>query len=160
MTVIMSFETVTFNLTDDAATRALGGRLSAHLKAGDTLCLTGDLGAGKTTFSRGLIRALCGADTEVPSPTYTILQTYDAPDFEIWHFDLYRIKSPTEIWELGMEDAIYDGLTLIEWPSMMGDLKPDGTLDIDIRFDGPARQEARKAVLSLTPAWKARLNDL
>ncbi len=156
MTVPMSLTARTFDLADDAQTRALGARLSGYLKAGDTLCLTGDLGAGKTTFSRGLIQALCGDDTEVPSPTYTLLQTYETPEFEIWHFDLYRIKSPTEIWELGMEDAIYDGLTLIEWPSMMGDLKPDGTLDIDIRFDG----SGRKAVLSLTPAWKARLDEL
>ena len=156
MTVSMTPHTLTFDLADDAATRGFGARLSRYLKAGDTLCLTGDLGAGKTTFSRGLIRALCGDDTEVPSPTYTLLQTYEAAEFEIWHFDLYRIKSPAEIWELGMEDAIYDGLTLIEWPSMMGDLKPEGTLDIAINFDG----SARKAVLTLTPAWKARLNAL
>ncbi len=145
-----------FDLKNDAATRAFGARLSAYLNAGDTLCLTGDLGAGKTTLSRGLIRSLSPKTTEVPSPTYTLLQTYSAPDFDIWHFDLYRLKTPSEIWELGMEDAIYDGLTLIEWPEQMGNLLPDGTLDIDIRFAGAGR----KALLSLTPAWKARLHDL
>lgn len=145
-----------FSLPDDAAMRAFGARLGPYLKAGDTICLTGDLGAGKTTLSRGLIQALCPDISEVPSPTYTLLQTYSAPGFDIWHFDLYRIKAPSEIWELGMEDAIYDGVTLIEWPQQMGDLKPDGTLDIDIRFDGAGR----KAILYLTPAWKARLHDL
>lgn len=152
----MSQKIITFDLADDAATRGFGARLSRHLKAGDTLCLTGDLGAGKTSLSRGLIQALCDDAGEVPSPTYTLLQTYSASDFEIWHFDLYRIKAPSEVWELGMEDAIYDGLTLIEWPSMMRDLLPEGTLDIDITFKGEGRQIA----LSMTPAWQERLNDL
>lgn len=146
----------TFELPAEPDLRGFGARLGAYLRAGDTLCLTGELGAGKTTFSRGLIQSLCGADIEVPSPTYTLLQTYDAPNFEIWHFDLYRLKTPSEVWELGMEDAIYDGVTLIEWPEQMGDLIPDGTLNIHITFLG----EGRQATLTLTPQWQERLDEL
>lgn len=143
-------------LRDDAATRTLGARLSAALKFGDVLCLTGDLGAGKTTLSRGLIMALTDA-SEVPSPTYTLLQTYSAQDFDIWHFDLYRLESPNDVWALGIEDALYDGVTLIEWPQRLEALRPDGTLDIDITFNG----EGRIARLSsAAPRWQTLLPEL
>lgn len=151
-----SLSRAVFDLPAETDLRALGARLGTYLRAGDTLCLTGELGAGKTTFSRGLIQSLCGADTEVPSPTYTLLQTYSAPDYDIWHFDLYRLKTPGEVWELGMEDAIYDGVTLIEWPQQMGELIPDGTLDIEILFHG----EGRQAAITMTPQWQERLREL
>jgi tRNA threonylcarbamoyladenosine biosynthesis protein TsaE len=150
---------LTFDLADDAATRAFGARLSAILKAGDMVCLSGELGAGKTTLARGLIMALTGTG-EVPSPTYTLVQTYAGPEFEIWHFDLYRLKSSDEIWELGVEDAFYDGVCLIEWPSRLGALKPEGTLDIDIKFDGAEEMAGRKATLTFPPYWEERLHDL
>ncbi|MEE9348263.1 MAG: tRNA (adenosine(37)-N6)-threonylcarbamoyltransferase complex ATPase subunit type 1 TsaE [Robiginitomaculum sp.] len=151
----MTTDPLTFDLKDEAATRALGARLGARLKAGDIICLSGELGAGKTSLSRGLIMALTGA-IEVPSPTYTLVQTYNAPQFEIWHFDLYRLKSPEEIWQLGVEDAFYDGACLIEWPSRLGDLRPEGTLDIEIIFNG----DGRKAIFTPPPHWEARLHDL
>jgi len=139
------------SLPDDAATRALGARLSAALKIGDVVCLTGDLGAGKTTLSRGLIMTLTSA-AEVPSPTYTLLQTYSAQDYDIWHFDLYRLERPADVWALGIEDALYDGVTLIEWPQRLENLRPDGALDIDITFNG----EGRTARLSShAPRWQS-----
>ncbi len=127
-----------FHLADDKATQALGARLAPYLRARDIICLSGDLGAGKTTLSRGLICALCGAQ-DVPSPTFTLLQTYDGPDFGVWHFDLYRIKAPEEIWELGVEDAFDEGVSLIEWPERLEHLRPDGTLNITLSFEADAR---------------------
>lgn len=148
--------TVDIPLADDVATRDLGARLSAALKVGDVLCLTGDLGAGKTTLSRGLIMALTDA-AEVPSPTYTLLQTYSAQDFDIWHFDLYRLERPADVWALGIEDALYDGVTIIEWPQMLEDLRPGGTLDIDITFNG----EGRTARLSSNaPRWRSVIEEM
>ena len=81
--------------------------------------LTGYLGAGKTTLARGLIRHMTGPETEAPSPTFTLVQTYETPAFPIWHFDLYRLEHPGEARELGMEEAV-DGLALIEWPERLG----------------------------------------
>ena len=95
----------TFILADDAATRALGAALAGLLMAGDVIALHGDLGAGKTTLTRGLIQALCGADEDVPSPTYTLVQAYDGPGFPIWHFDLYRLDRPDEVRELGWDET-------------------------------------------------------
>lgn len=126
------------SLKDEEATLAYGAALSAHLDVGDVVCLTGDLGAGKTTLSRGLISALLGP-TEVPSPTYTLVQTYNAPNFQIWHFDLYRMERPEHVWELGIEEALESGVSLIEWPERLEGLKPEGTLDIDIRFTDGGR---------------------
>lgn len=83
---------------------------------GDCFCLHGDLGAGKTSFSRYFIQSIISKDTEVPSPTFTLVQTYDKDDYSIWHFDLYRVEDPEEIYELGWEEAIQDNILLIEWP--------------------------------------------
>ncbi|MBI4031262.1 MAG: tRNA (adenosine(37)-N6)-threonylcarbamoyltransferase complex ATPase subunit type 1 TsaE [Proteobacteria bacterium] len=115
--------------TENAA-RALAGRL----RAGDILLLSGDLGAGKTVFARALIRVMTGDDNmDVPSPTFTLLQTYDAPEGTLWHFDLYRIKSPEEIYELGWEEAITDGIVIVEWPEKMGSLAPRDAVRIEFR---------------------------
>lgn len=146
---------LTLDLPDEAATLALGAALAPRLRIGDVIFLDGDLGAGKTTLSRGLIQALCGAQ-DVPSPTYTLLQTYDAPEFEIWHYDLYRIKSPSEIWALGIEDALHDGVCLIEWPERLGELAPDGVIKIHIGFKG----EGRTASITLPPHAAERFDEL
>ena len=94
-------------------TVAFAQKLSQIAKVGDTFALFGTLGMGKSVFARGFVQSLTAAE-EVPSPTFTLVQSYEAPDFEIYHFDLYRLKAPEEIFELGMEEALYGGVCLIE----------------------------------------------
>ncbi|MCK6417999.1 MAG: tRNA (adenosine(37)-N6)-threonylcarbamoyltransferase complex ATPase subunit type 1 TsaE [Alphaproteobacteria bacterium] len=104
----------------------------------DHRCITlqGPLGAGKSVFARALIRHLAN-DTalDVPSPTFTLLQTYDTPDGTVWHYDLYRLGSPTDIYELGWEEALQARLILIEWPERLGALLPQRRLDITMTPD-------------------------
>lgn len=101
------------------------------LSAGDVVCLYGDLGMGKSVFARGLIRALTGdPQQEVPSPTFTLVQTYDSARGEIWHFDLYRLKEPEEVYELGWEEALGSAISIIEWPGRLGGLLPPDRIDI------------------------------
>ena len=106
-------------------------KLAQIARKGDTFLLFGTLGVGKTVFVRAFIEALCDAK-EVPSPTFTLVQTYLAPNFEIYHFDLYRIKNPEEIWELNMEEALFDAVSLIEWPEKMGPYVPQNAFKIFI----------------------------
>ena len=100
---------------DEEATARLAAQIASRAQSGDVFALYGTLGMGKSVFARAFIQALTGAE-EVPSPTFTLLQTYDAPEFEIYHYDLYRLKSPEEVFELNIEEAIYGGVCLIEWP--------------------------------------------
>jgi len=126
---------IDFDLPDEAATQALGARLAGLLKSGDLLALYGGLGAGKTTLSRGLIRALMGDTLDVPSPTYTLVQTYDTDTFTLWHFDLYRIESADALTELGWQDT-GDGVALVEWPERAEGHLPAWRLDIRLCEDG------------------------
>jgi len=96
-------------LPDESATLALGQHLIAHLSAGSVVALRGDLGAGKTTLVRGMLRAVLG-DIEVPSPTFTLVQTYELPEFEIWHCDMYRLERPEDGYELGLLDAFEEAV--------------------------------------------------
>src|SRR5215510_13310835 len=111
----MTQRALTIDLEDDTATAALGARIGAAARPGDVVALIGDLGAGKTTLARGLIRSLTGPETEAPSPTFTLVQTYATSRFPVWHFDLYRLNDPREARELGLEEAV-DGLAVMEWP--------------------------------------------
>lgn len=106
--------------SSEAATTTIAQNLAKGAKPGDVFLLEGPLGAGKSVFARGFIRALCGPDTEVPSPTFTLVQTYDGAKGPIWHFDLYRLEDPDEVFELGWEEALTDGIVLIEWPAHAG----------------------------------------
>lgn len=111
----------------------LATHLLPLLRVGDVICLRGDLGAGKTALARHFIRAALGFDVEVPSPTFTLVQTYDeAKPVPIWHFDLYRIKQPDEIFELGWEDVRSRGLALVEWPERLGSFLPADRLEIHL----------------------------
>jgi len=98
----------------------------------------GGLGAGKTTLSRGLVQSVLPQET-VPSPTYTLVQTYDLPDFTLWHCDLYRLQHPDEAYELGLMDAMGEDVCLLEWPDRLGDLLPEEILQIEIEFEGEGR---------------------
>ncbi|MAI91637.1 tRNA (adenosine(37)-N6)-threonylcarbamoyltransferase complex ATPase subunit type 1 TsaE [Ponticaulis sp.] len=142
-------------LNGEAETLELGARLASLLRAGDCVALYGDLGAGKTTLSRGLIQAMDTAIEEIPSPTYTIVQTYEIEPCAVWHFDLYRIDNPMELVELGFDDALND-ISLIEWPENAGSLLPENRLSVRLAFSG----DVRKACLSGgTAEWIDRLND-
>ncbi|MCF6221044.1 MAG: tRNA (adenosine(37)-N6)-threonylcarbamoyltransferase complex ATPase subunit type 1 TsaE [Robiginitomaculum sp.] len=141
-------------LADETATQALGAWIAPFLRAGDIILLKGDLGAGKTCLARGLICSLLG-DTEVPSPTYTLVQTYTAPKFEVWHFDLYRLKNEIDVWELGIEEALDDGVCLIEWPERIDGLLNGSELTVALN----KKDDRRVAVLTGNNDWKARLND-
>ncbi len=126
-------------LANDAATTALGSSLAPVLRAGDTLLLDGEIGAGKTHFARSLIQTRLGHPEEVPSPTYTLVQTYTA-DIEIWHADLYRLGDVSELEELGLLDAFESAIVLIEWPDRLGDAKPSDALRVDISQEGNGRR--------------------
>ncbi len=121
----------TVALADEEATRRLMVDIAAALAPGDLVTLSGDLGAGKTTFARALIRHLAGDQTvEVPSPTFTLMQAYELPRFLLLHFDLYRLGGPAELAELGFEDIPANAVTLLEWPDRAGDFLPADRLDV------------------------------
>jgi tRNA threonylcarbamoyladenosine biosynthesis protein TsaE len=120
------------------------------------VCLSGGLGAGKTTLARGAIEAWTGEAQETPSPTYTLVQTYDGPRGQLWHVDLYRLKRPEEALELGLEDAFAEAACLIEWPERMGDLVPRDRLDVNLATEG----EGRRATLTGRGAWGARVGSI
>nr|WP_299360568.1 tRNA (adenosine(37)-N6)-threonylcarbamoyltransferase complex ATPase subunit type 1 TsaE [uncultured Paracoccus sp.] len=125
---------------DAALTAGLGRLLAAVLRPGDCLLLQGPVGAGKTHFARALIRASAGdPDAEVPSPTFTLVQSYDTPRGEIWHADLYRLTDPAELVELGLDEALAQAITLIEWPERMDPPPPD-TLTVALRETAPERR--------------------
>lgn len=126
-------------LADEAATARLGEDLAMALRAGDVLALKGDLGAGKSTLARALIRALADdAGLDVPSPTFTLVQSYDTR-IPVHHFDLYRLSSAGEIDELGFDDALLQGAALVEWPERAQAYLPKTSLWIELIHDGDGR---------------------
>ncbi len=137
----------TVTLADEEATRRLMVDIAAALLPGDMITLSGDLGAGKTTFARALIRHLAGDETvEVPSPTFTLMQTYELPRFSLVHADFYRLAGPAELAELGFEDIPPSAVTLVEWPDRAGDALPPDRLDIALTLlpqQGPTFRHAR-----------------
>ncbi|MEM6780860.1 MAG: tRNA (adenosine(37)-N6)-threonylcarbamoyltransferase complex ATPase subunit type 1 TsaE [Pseudomonadota bacterium] len=111
----------------------------AALLAGETnapalICLYGDLGAGKSAFARGFIRTLASQDTDVPSPTFTLVQTYDTTKGTIYHYDLYRLEDAEEVYELSWDDALADGIVLVEWPERLGSLLPPARTDVKVNI--------------------------
>lgn len=148
-----------FDLTDEAATNLLAHRIAGFTGAGDLVTLSGDLGAGKTTLARALIRELVGnAQLEVPSPTFTLMQVYDAPKFPIVHADLYRIKSPDELIELGWDEAAEGALLLVEWAERAGNQLPPDRLDVALLLNPQKGDSFRKVVFTGTGAFAARLS--
>lgn len=149
---------IVIELRDEAATATLAARLAALAKPGDVIALQGELGAGKTTFARAFLRARGHAGV-VPSPTFTLVQQYEIGSDMVWHFDGYRLRDPEEAWELGIEDAFRDGISLIEWPERFGSLLPARRLDIAL--ESGATATARRAVLdSGSDDWVARLERI
>ncbi len=136
-------------LSDEEATVRFAGDIAAALEPGDLVTLSGDLGAGKTTFARALIRALGGDDTlEVPSPTFTFLQTYELPRFDLVHADLYRLAGASELAELGFDDLPDGAVVLMEWPDRAAGFLPADRFDITFTLAptlGPGVRNVRYA---------------
>jgi len=144
-------------LADETATAVLGAALAHRARPGDVVTLAGPLGAGKTSFARAFIAAL-GVREEVPSPTFTLVQTYETAIGVVWHFDLYRLTDPDEIHELGLDEALVDGIVLIEWPERLGALLPRERLDVALEpGSGP---DTRLLTLHGTERWTTALGEI
>jgi tRNA threonylcarbamoyladenosine biosynthesis protein TsaE len=140
-----------FELENAAATASLALRVAAQLQRGDAVLLEGPLGAGKTTFARALLRALTQDPAlDVPSPSYTLVQSYETPLGTVHHLDLWRLAGPGELIELGWEDMLAD-IVLVEWAERLGPDRPDGALTVLLQ---PISEAARHATLS---GWNRHL---
>ncbi|MBM3502375.1 MAG: tRNA (adenosine(37)-N6)-threonylcarbamoyltransferase complex ATPase subunit type 1 TsaE [Alphaproteobacteria bacterium] len=137
----MSGPLTVIDLADLAATERLARRLAKALRPGDFIGLTGDLGAGKTTFARYVISAVSGRAEEVPSPTFNLVLVYAFPHLILWHVDLYRLRTPEEAYELGIDDALAEGVALVEWSERLGHFLPEDWLEL--RFEEAAGQTRR-----------------
>lgn len=143
-------------LEDRAQTAALASRLAPLLSKGDVVLLRGALGVGKTTFVQDLLYAMGGIE-EVISPTFTLVQCYELPSFPVYHFDLYRLKVSQEIEELGFDEALGAGLSLVEWPEKAESYMPRDALVLTLSMDkNGARQICAKAPM----AWEERLRGI
>ena len=146
----------TFDLPDADATTRLGEAIAPLLAPGEAVLLYGPLGMGKSTLARGLIRTLTRPDEDEPSPTFTLVQFYES-DPPIAHFDLYRLTSADEAYEIGLDEALEDGAAVIEWPERLDGHLPPDRLDIEIAIDlAPDGGEARRARLTPAGAWEGR----
>ena len=145
-----------FTSTSPDETARLATRLGAVLRAGDTLLLEGEIGAGKSHFARALILSRLSVPEDVPSPTFTIVQVYDLPDCELWHADLYRLGGPDQIVELGLHDAFETAICIVEWPDRLDDLRPAQALTI--RLDDPEKTDMRQISITWSDrAWTDRI---
>ncbi|MBQ0752092.1 MAG: tRNA (adenosine(37)-N6)-threonylcarbamoyltransferase complex ATPase subunit type 1 TsaE [Roseovarius sp.] len=158
----MSDHSAQIPLASPDATCALARRLAPRLRPGDALLLSGGVGAGKTHFARCLIQSLLIIPEDVPSPTYTLVQTYQGPGAEIWHADLYRLSDAMELVELGLTEAFTDAICLIEWPDRLGDMTPPDALGLEFTpVPEPGAEERR--LLRITwqdDRWAQRLEGL
>jgi len=139
-------------LAGPGATEALGARLAIALRAGDVVALSGDLGAGKTTLARGVLRGL-GFGGDVASPTFPIVQPYDELGPPVWHIDLYRIEGPAEIEQLGLDEALEGAALLIEWPERLGAALWPRALHLTFERRGEGE---RALTAKVPPAWSGR----
>ena len=150
------------DLPDQAATAAFGRRLAGALRRRDVVALKGGLGTGKTTLARAVVAALSPDVEDVPSPTFTLVQTYPVTlaegAAELWHFDLYRLERADQVYELGIEDALSEAVCLIEWPELaMGLLPDDRLLTIELQIAG---DNARRARIGGGATWRHRIPGL
>lgn len=147
-----------YRANSPGATDRLAQKIAPLARPGDVITLEGGLGAGKSHFARAFIQCLCGQDTHVPSPTFALVQPYDAPNLTLYHFDLYRLESPQELEELGFWDALDEGASLIEWPQKGGDAVPLTGLAITL---APG-EDGEQRLITLVPGsdWHDRASAL
>lgn len=152
----MTTRAITKHLITENDTADFAAVMAARVRPGDVILLQGDIGAGKSAFARALIRTLAGAEIDVPSPTFTLVQTYDLPGIEVWHCDLYRLTHPDEVMELGLDAAFGTALCLIEWPDRLGEDVPAGALTLHLSADA----DGHRVQFAPTGPWTDRLADL
>lgn len=143
------------SLPDLTATEALAKRFAAVLSRGDIIALRGNLGTGKTTFARALLKEL-GIEGEVPSPTFTLVQNYETVHFPIYHFDLYRLKNESELDELGWDDVCAEGVVIVEWPEHGGGRIPEERVELQFTVND---RDSRNCTIVPHSLWMERLKD-
>lgn len=148
--------TLTSNSPDETA--QLAAALAKNLQPGDVVLLNGDVGAGKTHFARALIQSLLDVPEDVPSPTFTLVQSYQTASAMIWHADLYRLTSTHEIEELGLTEAFHDAICLVEWPDRLGELTPTDALGVSL---SPGKSDDERQLIATwqDPKWIDRLAE-
>lgn len=139
-----------FLLSSPDETAAFARRFGAQLRAGDVVLLEGQIGAGKSHFARALIQSRLPQPEDIPSPTFTLVQTYAAADTEIWHADLYRLTDPDEAFELGLSEAFETAICLVEWPDRLADAGPADA--VRLRFEADADDPERRHVTATATA--------
>lgn len=139
-------------LPDAEATMQFAQHCAKHARKGDSLWLQGELGAGKSTFARAFIQALCPDELDIPSPTFTLVQQYDAPEFEIHHFDLYRLSDISEAQELGFPEVLDSAVTLIEWPDRIAEYARGRDINLFFTYRETGRS-LRLSVPASHSAW-------
>ena len=150
-------------INSEAGTTALAASLARICATGDCILLHGDLGAGKTTFARGFIQEILTTPMEVVSPTFTLVQTYPVRCGMIWHFDLYRLRGPEELEELGIDEALNSGITLMEWPEIAQDALPRSALVDALDITISMGENAGERLITLTGSrhiWQERLSKI
>ena len=145
-------------LANKAETEALGASLAEIAIPGDIIALKGTLGSGKSVLARAFIRKYCKTTENIPSPTFTLVQTYDMGLVPVYHFDLYRIINSEETIELGIEEAFSDGISLIEWPERLESYLPKNHLEIWLRVNN--KDSIRNILLAGAESWQTRLDNL
>ena len=155
----MGVELKTITCRNSEATQAVARALALRLEPGDIVLLEGEVGAGKTHFARSVIQALLPSPEDIPSPTYTLVQTYDGTRGEIWHADLYRLTDVSELEELGMSAAFDEAICLVEWPDRLGSARPATALTISLT--ATAGDDARTLIFRWSkPCWKGKLEGV
>ncbi len=146
------------DLADLRATERLASMIAEEVETGDVILLKGELGTGKTAFAKAFVNSFFAERIEVPSPTFGLVQVFSAPEFSISHYDLYRIKNPNELAELGLEEAFLSGVTLIEWPEIIGPLLPKNRIEISLAYG--ENKENRVASLITHGSCQQRLREI
>jgi len=150
---------VKFILGDLQATRQLAELLAQYVRIGDILCLKGELGSGKTAFAKAFINNFFDKREEVLSPSFGLVQIFSAPQFVISHYDLYRVKNPEELEEIGLEEAFTHGVTLIEWPEIIGSRLPEDHVELTFDYMG-SDEESRIVSITGYGFWQVLLKEI